>query len=288
MLLYTEARDGIRLVAECHASTGRPLLLLHGGGQNRHSWKEAGEKLALRGFLPVSLDMRSHGDSPPSPDGQYPLELFIDDLVRVARRFDPTPILVGASLGGIISLLAIGEGHLAADTPLTLVDISLRSGLGGVERVMNFMLQTQDGFASLEQATEAISVYLQEPPKPGAAQRLGQYLRQDQNGRFRWHWHTSILTGMNMDEVLDVERKRRAARKLRGPVILLRGAHSDMVTPDMAEEFVREVPQARWIDVKQAQHTAAGSSNTRFTDALVSALSELMRDHPDDQHYGQQ
>lgn len=283
MLLTTEARDGVQLVAEAHAEEGRPLLMLHGGGQNRHSWKEAAQRLAGEGFLPVTLDMRSHGDSPPSPDGKYPLELLVDDLARVAARFNETPVLVGASLGGIISLCAIGEGRLPADTPLVLVDISLRSGLGGVERVINFMLGTLDGFASLEEAREAISAYLKEPPRPGAEGRLGQYLRLHDDGRYRWHWHPSFLTGMDLDEVMDVERRRRAAHQLRGPVVLLRGGNSDLVSPDMAAEFVREVPHARWVDVEQAQHTPAGSSNERYTEALVRALRS-MAEHPEHQN----
>ena len=39
------------------------ILMLHGGGQNRFSWKNTGQILADRGFHVVALDARGHGDN---------------------------------------------------------------------------------------------------------------------------------------------------------------------------------------------------------------------------------
>lgn len=52
------------------AAAGHPtVLLLHGGGQNRFSWKNTGQILADEGFHVVALDSRGHGDSDRSPVG---------------------------------------------------------------------------------------------------------------------------------------------------------------------------------------------------------------------------
>ena len=43
-------------------------LMLHGGGQNRFSWKNTGQILADQGLHVVALDSRGHGDSDRAPE----------------------------------------------------------------------------------------------------------------------------------------------------------------------------------------------------------------------------
>nr|EJI93896.1 alpha/beta hydrolase fold domain protein [Rhodococcus sp. JVH1] len=45
------------------------VLLLHGGGQTRHSWRNTGQSLAADGWSAVAVDARGHGDSQWAPDG---------------------------------------------------------------------------------------------------------------------------------------------------------------------------------------------------------------------------
>src|SRR4051794_26825172 len=105
---FTVAPD-VTLVAEALGPESAPtVLLLHGGGQTRHSWGGTAAALAARGWHAVTIDLRGHGDSSWSPDGVYHLERFAAD-VRAAAAGYAAPVLVGASLGGLASLLAIGE-----------------------------------------------------------------------------------------------------------------------------------------------------------------------------------
>src|SRR4051794_29693089 len=104
--------NGIRLAADEAGDHSDPaVLMFHGGGQTRHAWGGAIATLASQHWFATSFDTRGHGDSDWSPDGVYTLDTFAGDVAVIAARYE-RPVLVGASLGGLSSLLAIGEGHV--------------------------------------------------------------------------------------------------------------------------------------------------------------------------------
>src|ERR1700721_684567 len=109
-----QGRDGLRLAADAFGADGDPpVVLLHGGGQTRHSWRGTAERLAARGWRVYSLDLRGHGDSEWPQDGDYSLDAFGADVESIAVAMDQPPVLIGASLGGISSLVAVGESPVS-------------------------------------------------------------------------------------------------------------------------------------------------------------------------------
>lgn len=85
-----------------------PVVLLHGGGQTRHSWAATAADLGDRGWHAITVDLRGHGDSGWSTDGVYALDRFAGDVVHIAEFLGRPPVFVGASLGGNASLAALG------------------------------------------------------------------------------------------------------------------------------------------------------------------------------------
>ncbi|EUA32732.1 alpha/beta hydrolase fold family protein [Mycobacterium xenopi 4042] len=102
---------GITLVADewnrgLAASADRPtVLMLHGGGQNRFSWKNTGQILADKGFHVVALDSRGHGDSDRAPDADYAVETLTSDVMHVLDAIGRPVIVIGASMGGLTGIL---------------------------------------------------------------------------------------------------------------------------------------------------------------------------------------
>ncbi len=144
-----EGRDGNRLAADVAGSPDAPpVVLLHGGGQTRHSWGTTLNALAATGWHAFSVDLRGHGESDWAADGDYTLDAFAGDVLAIARTFEYPPALVGASLGGVASLAAIGEHpeeHVAS--ALVLVDVAPRMEESGRERIGSFMMErVDDGF----------------------------------------------------------------------------------------------------------------------------------------------
>jgi pimeloyl-ACP methyl ester carboxylesterase len=266
--------NGIQLVATRYGPPeGAPILLLHGGGQTRGSWRTSARRMAEQGFSVTALDMRGHGDSDWAHGGNYSLDLFADDVRAVIAEFERPPLLAGASLGGLASLLALGEAPHAAAAGLVLVDIVPWMEARGGEQVVGFMRGTSDGFDTLEEAADAISDYLPHRPRPDRLDGLSRNLRQKLDGRWYWHWDPNFVRpqeGWDMDRVN--ERLAAAARAIEVPMMLLYGTESEIVTADGAERFRRLLPDAEVTAIEGAHHMIAGDDNDAFIDAMLPFL----------------
>ena len=101
---------GVRIVGDVVGDpSAQPVLLMHGGGQTRHSWSAATMELGRRGYHAISIDLRGHGDSDWAPGGAYDLSNYRDDVLKVIDTLPAAPVMVGASLGGMTGMLVIGE-----------------------------------------------------------------------------------------------------------------------------------------------------------------------------------
>src|SRR5262249_41968314 len=151
---------GVRIAGDSWGDPSGPLVILqHGGGQTRHAWRGAGKVLGASGYYAVAFDARGHGDSDWAPDGHYGQDAMVADLERVVDALGHRrPVLVGASMGGGTSLVAVGEDHIDA-TALVLVDIAPQIEPEGVDKIKAFLDQKPEGFDSLEEVAEAISNY---------------------------------------------------------------------------------------------------------------------------------
>lgn len=277
--------DGnIRLAADVAGDpSDPPAVLLHGGGQTRHAWGTTLETLAAHGWYAHSVDLRGHGDSQWAPGGDYSIEGFAADVRAIAHGFDELPVLVGASLGGLSSLVAIGESDDGEEVAraLVLVDVAPRVEADGVARIRDFMTGHLDGFPSLEAAADAVAAYNPHRPRPSDLTGLQKNLRRQPDGRWRWHWDPRFISGDggSTDEtrasMIEEGRLRRAAERVHVPVLLVRGRVSDLLSEQGARELLELVPQAEYANVEGAGHMVAGDRNDLFNDAVVSFLDRL-------------
>ncbi len=269
--------DGLTLVADrwqVEPSRG-VVLLLHGGGQTRHSWFQTGGRLGASGWSAVAVDSRGHGESEWDAGGNYSMDALVSDLRAVIVAIGERPVLVGASLGGITSLCAQGENPGLA-RGLVLVDIVPKAEPAGVKRITDFMTGRPDGFASLQEVADAIKEYNPHRKRPPSLDGLRKNVRQRADGRWYWHWDPAFLR--HGDEPARDERVERmvdAAREIRVPTMLVRGKQSDIVSDAGVADLLELVPQATYVDVGDAGHMVAGDDNDVFTENLVEFLDAL-------------
>lgn len=268
--------DGGAIVGDVRGPDHGPtVLLLHGLGQTRHSWRRAAAVLAARGVRAVTIDLRGHGDSDwARPPGTYAVDELVDDAARVVDALGPPLAAVGASLGGFVALLLHADvaPHLSA---IVLVDIAPRVEPDGASRIRTFMQGTRHGFDSLDDAAAAVARYLPGRANAGRADGLAKNLRPAPGGRWRWHWDPALLDRPPLDGV-PAARIERAAASLAIPTLLVRGAESDVLSEQGVDELRALVPHAEVATVGGATHMVAGDENDAFTTSVVPFLGRAL------------
>lgn len=269
------AAPGIEIAADVAGPRGAPTVILgHGGGQTRHSWDKAEQQLAGAGYFAINYDLRGHGDSDWSKDGDYSLESRADDLAAVAGQGSRPFALVGASLGGITAMVAASRGLEPA--ALVLVDIVPKMSQKGVAKITAFMTGNPDGFASLEDAADAIAAYYPDRPRPKDLSGLHKNLRLGPDGRYRWHWDPSWMHSPRGDPRFLLDMMDEADWTDRVPTLLVRGMKSDMVDDDGVEDLRRRIPELEIADIRGAGHMVAGDKNDEFNAAVIEFLTRVM------------
>lgn len=272
--------DGVSLVADVWEPPSErkgTVLLLHGGGQTRHSWQRTGIRLSEQGWRSYAIDARGHGHSGWADDGDYSSDAHARDICTIVDELGEPPVLVGASMGGMASLVAEGDNP-GLSRALVLVDITPKAEPEGLAKITGFMRAGLAGFDSLHDALDAVIAYNPHRSRPPRVEGLRKNMRE-RDGRWYWHWDPRILshrTNLPDAAAEREERARAAARAVAVPTLLIRGAQSDVVSIEGARELLELIPGARYIDVGGAGHMVGGDDNDVLSRGLVEFLDEAV------------
>lgn len=280
----------VRLCAQWHRPhephAGATVLLAHGFGQTRQAWTRTADALAAAGHPALAFDARGHGESDRNPvDHRYAGEDFVRDLDTLARQCPAPPVLVGASMGGLLGLLA--QAARPTFRAMVLVDITPRWEHAGVRRILDFMGAHPDGFDSLEHAARTIQAYLPQRRERKTPGQLDALLRRGEDGRWRWHWDPRLLAEFANDSHQHQQRMMEAAAQVTIPLLLVSGGRSDLVSAETVREFQALVPHARHVQLADATHMVAGDQNDAFTDTILDFLSTHGDESPSDHAPGE-
>lgn len=269
------AGGGVILAADVGGDRAhQPIMFLHGTGQTRAAWGAATLALSAE-YHVISLDLRGHGESDWAPGGDYRLSAFVADLRAVCATLAAPPIMVGASLGGMVSMLAAAEGMPVR--ALVLVDIVPDINPEGAEKVGAFLKANRNGFASVEAAADAVSAYQPHRARPRDISGLRKNLRL-RDGRLYWHWDPELIFGPTSpinDAGQSIRQMRAAARKITAPTLLLRGMLSTLVDEAGVKAMRDLIPHAEVMEVGGASHMIAGDRNDAFNACLMVFLKSL-------------
>jgi pimeloyl-ACP methyl ester carboxylesterase len=272
-------RAGLPLAADVGGNAGGLCIVLSpGGGQTRHAWRRLAKYLVSQGHRVISLDLRGHGESAWAADGDYSIEAFVDDLLAVLATQHGPLVLIGASIGGIASLLAVVRHPSDLIRGLVLVDVVPNMQTSGLERIRGFMSAGEAGFADIDEAADAVARYLPDRPRPASSASLAKNLRRGENGRWYWHWDPAFHAGSRQrSEEGMLAKMESAATSISVPTLLVSGARSEVVDTAGATRLLQLIPHAQWVNVQDAAHMVAGDQNDVFDaeiDAFVRRVSE--------------
>jgi len=236
---------GLNLVADVYGSDDAPsVLLLAGGAQSRKSWSAAAQNLAAAGRHVVAVDLRGHGDSDWATDGRYDLDAFVGDLHEILRQLSSRPVIVGASLGGWIAAVALGESETELATGLVLVDSPAHVDMEHAA-IVGDTLRTQ---AAEESAK-------------------GKY-------------DPDFASGMDLAEV--ERRIDAAATRLKLPTLLIRGADSKLSSPESVQALAKQIEGAEATEIESAGHLVAVDQPDTINAVMLEFLERrIPRDAPE-------
>jgi pimeloyl-ACP methyl ester carboxylesterase len=175
-------------------------------------------------------------------------------------------------MGGMTGILVADAAGPEKVTKLVLVDVVPRYEKDGSARIRDFMFSHVHGFESLEEAADAVAAYLPHRTRPRSPEGLKKNLRE-RDGRWYWHWDPKFLTAPSDDAFVREEKLEQAAIDLTIPILLIRGKLSDVVSPEGVKDFLAKVPDAEFVELSDAGHTAAGDDNDAFSGAVVRFVS---------------
>ncbi len=254
---------------------GRPdapaIVLLHGGHQSAHSWDLVSLHLAQT-YRVLALDQRGHGDSEWARDVTYSNhEMSLDAEAFIAAMGLDRPVLMGHSMGGRNALLLTRRcpGLLSA---LVVVDVGPEVSERGRAAIAGFVQAAQE-FDDLEHFVRKVREY--DPYRPRAhiertvkynmlERADGKYVSKcDSNPR-----RLGIVRGSGPQENITLDD----AAGFDLPVLLVRGADSNILEADAAERFAAALPRGTLVTVPKAGHNVHGQNTLGFIAAVGAFL----------------
>ena len=252
---------------------GQPvILMLHGGGQQAHSWDFISLPLAEQYHI-LALDQRGHGDSDWAADGDYSIEAHQADLDGFVAAMNLRDFhLIGHSMGGRNSYVWASR-HPATLRSLVIVDTGPVAQSRGRNRIQNFR-ELPDELDSFEE----FAARVQEYTGRSREQTLGalQYsIRQRPDGKWSWKYDKLLRTPGRQSPAWSESQLWDAVSKIDCPTLITRGGDSDIFAEETMRRMQQVIPNCAAVTIPAAGHLVAGDNPAAFLAAVQNFYAGL-------------
>ena len=230
-----------------------PVVMIHGLTGNAHAFDNLAPHFVPR-YHVISVDVRGRGDSDWVADSNYSNDAYVSDLegLRQALGFERFS-LVGTSMGGRISLTYAGT-HPDRVERTVLNDIGPEIDPRGGKRIAN---TTRDAVTTFETMDEVTAWHREQrvgfSALSDAQQQVtaGHAVKAGPDGGYTWKMDPAVRTDPRRP---DPEVSWNLARRIPGPVLLVRGGDSDLLSPEIARRMMAEMQDCRMVEVPGVGH----------------------------------
>jgi pimeloyl-ACP methyl ester carboxylesterase len=279
--LAAPRREGVVPVAGCPihyfdwGDVGAPgVIFVHGGAAHAHWWDFLAPLFTYR-WRAVALDLSGHGDS--GRRAAYTAEGWAEEVIAVVRHaaFSRPPVIVGHSLGGLVSI-QVAHDHCSELDGVVLVDAAVhRPGPAAPRSRRSQALRFPGTYPTLEEAMKHFRLVPEQPMVPTFIfEHVARHsLRRSAEG-WTWKFDPAAFREPRLDMA---DRLARARCRLG----LLYGERSAILPPDtaayMSELMGRRAPV---IPIPEAHHHLVLDQPLAFVAALRSLLADWEHSTP--------
>lgn len=262
--------------------SGTPVLLVHGFGHTGAVWDHLARALPS-GLRPIAVDLRGHGESPWSPEGDYDLVAYAADLEALASALGLERLhVVAHSLGGHIATLFAAKSA-ARILSLTLVDTGPALESSASSHVLD---EVESALRSFE-SVAAYRAWLATIHPSGDARLLDRLAATGVVRRLDGRYEPALDPGVlgeggsegGTPEALG-ERTRslwQALGALACPVLVVRGGVSAILSEKVARDMVERVLlDGRLVTLPRAGHGVMLDD----AEGLAQAVAEFLVARP--------
>src|SRR4029453_884417 len=255
---------------EWGAPAAPPLIMLHGVTGHARTWGEEAAALPSR-FRVLARAQRGHGDSDPAPECDYTVAAMSEDLAAFADALDLARVsIVGLSMGGRGAIAFAGQGPRRVDR-LVVVDIGPDISAEGMLRVGTLMSKSPELFTSLEHALAFHRVTNPLYTESMLLHRV-QHGTRPVEGGLTWKYDRGLREAVRSGSWQDPIDLWPLWCDIACPILLVRGADSDVLSAETAKRMLEENPNTRFVEVPGAGHTVPGDQPTAFRALLHDFL----------------
>ena len=257
--------NGLRLrFLERGPVSGRPMVFLHGTGDNARTWDLIAPHLTS-GFRVIALDQRGHGKSGWAVPPAYRCADYMLDL---AALFDSLGldgmILLGHSMGALHASLyaATNPGRVSA---LIHVDIEPCPPEWNRKYLLGLYKNLPDSYAAPEDFIAEIAKNSPYARKEHIRDLAANSIEQ-REGRWYRTYDREILARFDHYDL------REHLPAIRCPSLVVRGAESRVLGRQAAEQMASVMPTAEMMEIPRATHPAHLDNPDGFREAIMLFL----------------
>jgi pimeloyl-ACP methyl ester carboxylesterase len=279
------SRDGLRLFAREYPAAGDaaklPVICLHGLTRNSKDFEDIAPVIAATGRRVIVPDVRGRGQSDRDPEPKnYQPKIYARDVVEMMDLFEiESAVFLGTSMGGIITmtLMAIRPKAIAA---AILNDVGPTIAPAGIARILTYVGKSPE-VGSWEDATAYVR-RINGVALPGLSnedwQRFARRTFREGASGPELDYDPAITVPLGRPpSKLALWLTRLLFRRLtrKRPVMLIRGAISDVISDQIGNQMQRSAPTLERVDVPGVGHAPLLTEP-----AAVDAITRFLRTVP--------
>ncbi|OAI41104.1 hypothetical protein AYO38_04600 [bacterium SCGC AG-212-C10] len=252
--IFVEA-NGIRHHLIARGAPGTPVVMMvHGLAGQAHAFDGIASHLAAN-YHVYCIDVRGRGESNWGPPDGYHTDNYVADLeaVRAALGLEHFS-LVGTSMGGIITMNYTPAFPERVERAV-INDIGPEIDPRGLQRIFQYVGHAPEAFQDMK----AVVKYYHENYAP-----MVEHLADDQIAEFARHNVRKDDTGLWVWKMDPAIRKASpvapsiapwdAFNGIKCPVLVLRGANSDILSAETATKMRDSLPDCRLAEIPGVGH----------------------------------